>query len=623
MSLDPSGPILSQLASQGTSDRVVEISAQAGLSFDLSLTDRESYSNSTRIRAYLIRAKAALIAMGADDRARVLSNLVAGLLEAGVDETELAVRLKSVGWHVKSGQLTPVDSRQQPRDDGGRTAVVLTALPLETAAVLEHLADVKEETTRKTVYSVGTFAGSSDWRVAVLTAGMGNPGAAVELDRAIAAYNPDCVLLVGVGGGVKDVNLGDVVAADKVYSYEGGKAGESFAPRPDAWHAGYGVLQRARQEARKGAWVARIKGTKGRAGAMPKAIVKPIAAGEKVIAAQASGIFELIRTNYGDAAVVDMEGAGFHIASHVNTGVEALVIRGVSDLIDDKAKSDADGWQETAARHAAAFAFECLDQLNAPSSADKEESRPQSRGRVSETGPSSEPGVEATADYRPERSTAMFEERMASAFPGARGVVEEADPTAAIERLGRLLRSPLGGRFGSPIWEVGMGTTPIHEFRSGEGNLAYMDRARYRVHRIVGYRSRFYKRNFVLLEWAADEPCGLYQPLTREEIAEHVQATGRCTEEYGVWNDQLVTRAEFDDGAIFRHGKLQEIDADLEVRQLAGGATFIVPQLSAVNDLENDGARFDILRRYTSGQTSIDEIVSWVESLPGHRRDTG
>ena len=54
-----------------------------------------------------------------------------------------------------------------------------------------------------------------------------------------------------------------------------------------------------------------------------------------------------------------MEGFGVLKAADANP-VHALVIRGISDLIDDKAEADAADTQELAARHASAFAFEVL-----------------------------------------------------------------------------------------------------------------------------------------------------------------------------------------------------------------------------------------------------------------------
>lgn len=237
-----------------------------------------------------------------------------------------------------------------------KRAVVLTALPVEYSAVLRHIVDPKEALHQKgTVYEVGSF---EDWQILIAQTGQGNPNAAVEAERAIASFSPNVLIFVGVAGGLKDLCIGDVVAAEKVYGYEFGKAAETFQPRPEFGNASYSLKQRAAAESKKPNWKQRIDGTTSECSA--KVLVKPIAAGEKVVSSTRSETLKFLRSQYSDAVAVEMEGLGCLTACQANEEVRAIIIRGISDLIDGKEQSDLQGTQELAACHAAAFAFEIL-----------------------------------------------------------------------------------------------------------------------------------------------------------------------------------------------------------------------------------------------------------------------
>jgi nucleoside phosphorylase len=244
-------------------------------------------------------------------------------------------------------------------------AVILTALPVEYLAVRTHLTDLQEQMhPQGTIYERGKFAANGrEWEVGIAEVGAGNAGAAIEAERAIAYFKPDILFFVGIAGGIKDVAIGDVVAATKVYGYESGKFGDQFLTRPTLGQSNYALVQRARSEARKGEWWQRISSSSA---SQPRVFVAPIAAGEKVIASKQSEVFQLLRASYNDAIAAEMEGFGFLSAAFAYPELKAIVIRGISDLIegknDDSVESE-EVRQQKASCHASAFAFELLAKL--------------------------------------------------------------------------------------------------------------------------------------------------------------------------------------------------------------------------------------------------------------------
>src|SRR5207244_2691292 len=101
-------------------------------------------------------------------------------------------------------------------------------------------------------------------------------------------------------GGIKDVDLGDVVAADVIYNYHSGKAGDSFTVRPDMERSTYGLIQRAHVEAQSRNWLARRRNSCSE----PNAVVAPIAAGEQVVVSSRSATYQFLRKHYDRAVAV-------------------------------------------------------------------------------------------------------------------------------------------------------------------------------------------------------------------------------------------------------------------------------------------------------------------------------
>jgi nucleoside phosphorylase len=237
--------------------------------------------------------------------------------------------------------------------------VIATALPLERSEVIKHLPNA--------VYRPELFADVAQWpsdrpvfEVYVLATGAGNLDAQAAVLSLLRQVKPKLALFVGVSGGVKDNDIGDVVYSTKVYYVEGGKEESGgFRSRPNAEHSSQALVQLAHRVADM-VWQPPEAGQASSKKA--KASPAVIAAGEKVLATTSAEAvsFQRIKAHYNDVQVVDMEAYGFLHAVRTCNIDHAMVIRGVSDKIEGKRESDAKGNQPLAARNATAFLFELL-----------------------------------------------------------------------------------------------------------------------------------------------------------------------------------------------------------------------------------------------------------------------
>ena len=240
-----------------------------------------------------------------------------------------------------------------------KTAIILTALEVETSAVLRHLPGHYTETVGGTVFFRARFKHCD---VAVAEVGAGNVAAAIIAVRACEHYSPDIALFVGVAGGFKDVAISDVVVATKVYGYESGKdKSDGFQIRPALFATAHSLEQKARAMRQAGRWQTRLNSQIDHSN--PRLFIGPLAAGEKVVASKVVKTAKFLRDNYGDTLAVEMEGRGFLEGVHISHPVEGCVIRGISDLLSGKANADRSGSQLRAADAASAVAFEMLSEL--------------------------------------------------------------------------------------------------------------------------------------------------------------------------------------------------------------------------------------------------------------------
>ena len=254
-------------------------------------------------------------------------------------------------------------------------AVFVTALPEEFNAVKSYLSNHQEQVENGTIYEIGRFQTEvGDCTVAVVQTGMGNAPSATATERALTFFQSPFAFFVGIAGGLRqDLKIGDVIAADKVYGYESGKAASRFMPRPEATSVSHEAIQRASAVMRDNLWQKRINPTPQ---SSPKALVKPIAAGEKVVSSKRSEEFKRLCETYSDAHAVAMEEHGFCVAVKTHPTVCFAVVRGISDLISNKQDADLSGSHDIAARNASAFAFEMLAELISARAKSRGEERP-------------------------------------------------------------------------------------------------------------------------------------------------------------------------------------------------------------------------------------------------------
>lgn len=247
--------------------------------------------------------------------------------------------------------------------------LILTALEVERLAIEHHLENkgpvIHPETG--TDYTKGTFScNGRSLDVIVARTDQTNINAAIETERAIAHFEPEYVFFAGVAGGLKDVKVGDIIIGRDVYGYERGKAEENnFKPRPQFGASTYALERSAGQYANSADWKQKVeKLLNPEFAPIIHTYTGTIASGEKVDASVSSNLHQFLKQNASHALGIEMEGLGFLEVCRMRPLVKTLLLRGISDLVDDKGHMDGKGSQPYASANVAAFLFGLLEQLD-------------------------------------------------------------------------------------------------------------------------------------------------------------------------------------------------------------------------------------------------------------------
>jgi nucleoside phosphorylase len=184
---------------------------------------------------------------------------------------------------------------------------VFTAIATETDAVLGQLESFDSEFIGDLIAHTGLLKDTaSPCRITILELGPGNIETAMEAGRVRGDGSADILLFVGIAGALKDLDVGDVVAAHEVVWLHRTKVTDGeFQYRPQISQCTRELVQVARYTAGQASWRNRL--------AIPvkeslKAIVGQILSGEELI--KDSHYKARLKKLYSDAIAVDNEGYG-------------------------------------------------------------------------------------------------------------------------------------------------------------------------------------------------------------------------------------------------------------------------------------------------------------------------
>jgi nucleoside phosphorylase len=263
---------------------------------------------------------------------------------------------------------------------------IVTILKEEYEACLRYLSDVRsvagsEQFPNQHSWVVGRIHSplhdASFTVVLAKISPIGTSAAVMGTANTLEAFSPQCLLVVGVAGGLQRVGLADVVVADRICAYEYGQFDETFTPRTSLDSAADRSLTSAAEtlSAQHPRWFRDLNGPQF--GELePHVVVGPVGSGDKVIDDQSGSFFQSVLASRPDLIAVEMEGSGAAVAvqnaRERHWGGNFTMIRGISDLpTEEKARvrpagarsqqaEIRDSWKERASAAAASCAVQLI-----------------------------------------------------------------------------------------------------------------------------------------------------------------------------------------------------------------------------------------------------------------------
>ncbi|MBO6580595.1 5'-methylthioadenosine/S-adenosylhomocysteine nucleosidase [Thalassospira sp.] len=247
--------------------------------------------------------------------------------------------------------------------------LVLVAIDREHTELCSHIDNMRRKTTEDgSVYFIGNVNNKNNEQIeiAVYQTEAGQTKAGLSTTYIINDFNPHFAIYCGVAGGNSEkVSIGDVVVPSEMVYFERGKIKPgTFEARPHIYEPSHALKDAARAEKLEAKWLDLLPD--GRPNSC-RVHIEKIATGEKVITDSEALVWKDLMAAHPNIYAVEMEAHGFMRAMN-DKHLPALMIRGISDLLDDK-NAIIDGMnddqrQVLAAQRAAAFTISLIKNLD-------------------------------------------------------------------------------------------------------------------------------------------------------------------------------------------------------------------------------------------------------------------
>lgn len=219
-----------------------------------------------------------------------------------------------------------------------------------------------------------------------------------------------------------------------------------------------------------------------------------------------------------------------------------------------------------------------------------------------------------------ESSTALFSYRLASAFPGQRGL-KWYDAKTAVKRLSIVFKEPLdfepiigSEAVGDPFWWFRAGRSMyIKQFRTLSKTKILLGIDELEINRIAVNISQSYYKCFIYVETKGEKQIGLYN-YTNEDIQRKKESFGYCSEEYALLGKKPISREDYDDGATIIKGNVVEtFGSKLRIRYLSEYNFIISAKQSPFNSQKFDRESYDYFNAILKGEKNANDFLEILE----------